>query len=75
MMEEDKALDLHTAARNDYIDIVKMLIENGADVNSRDDFDETALMIAVKKGHSFIITLLEKQTSYLNQFEKNKALK
>jgi len=75
MMEEDKALDLHTAARNGYIDIVKMLIENGADVNSRDDFDETALMIAVKKGHSFIITLLEKQTSYLNQFEKNKALK
>jgi len=74
-MEEDKALDLHTAARNGYIDIVKMLIENGADVNSRDDFDETALMIAVKKGHSFIITLLEKQTSYLNQFEKNKALK
>ncbi len=40
------------------LDMVIYLIEKGADVNAKNDFDETPLKIADDKGSVSIITLL-----------------
>jgi len=72
-MEEDKALDLHTAARNGYIDIVKCLIENGDDVNLRDDFGETVLMHAVKKGNTDIVNILTEFGANVNAISSGRT--
>lgn len=49
---------LHYAARNGYLNIVKLLIENGADINAKDDFGSTILCAAAWGGHLEIVKLL-----------------
>ena len=43
---------------SDMTQMVKLLLENGADPNIRDDKNKTALMEAKEKGHSEIAKLL-----------------
>jgi len=43
----------------EYTDIVKLLIENGADVNVKDKDGMTALMYASEEGYTEIVSLLK----------------
>ncbi|WP_293305400.1 ankyrin repeat domain-containing protein [Pedobacter sp. UBA5917] len=49
---------LITAVNNKNVDIVKLLLENKADVNWRDGFNTTALMYAAAKANRTIIDML-----------------
>ena len=49
---------LHCAAHRDFTEIAKMLIENGADVNVKNEDGMTALNYADKQGHTEIVKLL-----------------
>ena len=51
---------IHTAVHKNYTDIVKMLINNGADVNCKveNNYGATPLHIAIKKGSCSMVTLL-----------------
>ena len=46
------------AARKGYIDIVKLLIKNGAKINIQDDYGDTALHAATFNGHKDIVKFL-----------------
>ena len=58
----DQDRDVNTAlldaSKNGYIEIVKRLLENGADVNHQDGYGLTALMYASKNGHIEVVRLL-----------------
>nr|AAY26120.1 pollen ankyrin-like protein [Lilium longiflorum] len=49
---------LHFAAAKGHIEIVEMLLENGADVNSRNYCGQTALMQACRHGHWEVVQTL-----------------
>jgi ankyrin repeat protein len=47
------------ACQEGHLDIVKLLIEKGADVKAKDNSGSTALMIASKNGHTQIVEFLK----------------
>lgn len=47
--KDDISKALIIATRKGYFDVVKLLIEKGADVNARNKISETALIQALKK--------------------------
>lgn len=49
---------LHTASRSGREDIVKLLLDNGADVNILDTFGHTALQYASFRDFTSIVNLL-----------------
>ncbi|MBO7537404.1 MAG: ankyrin repeat domain-containing protein [Alphaproteobacteria bacterium] len=56
--KDDISKALITATRKGYFDVVKLLIEKGADVNARNKIGETALIQALKKRRFAIAKLL-----------------
>jgi ankyrin repeat protein len=51
---------------NGHEDIVRLLIEKGADVNARVDAYEPALQVAAANGHENIVRLLLEKGAYVN---------
>ncbi|MEI0518875.1 ankyrin repeat domain-containing protein [Brachyspira murdochii] len=51
-------IELLEASKNNDLETLKALIENGADVNVKDDYNKTALMYASEKGHLEIVKYL-----------------
>jgi uncharacterized protein len=51
---------LMNAARGGYMEIAKLLVQHGVDVNARTLDGETALKIATQKGHNVIVDFLKK---------------
>jgi ankyrin repeat protein len=49
---------LMAAAYTNNVEIVNLMIENGADVNARDDMARTALAVAKMRGHQGVVNLL-----------------
>ena len=49
---------LHWAAANGHVEIVRLLLQNGADVNAKDRWDGTPLHWAASEGHIDILHLL-----------------
>nr|WP_297278145.1 ankyrin repeat domain-containing protein [uncultured Brachyspira sp.] len=43
------------ASRNGHLEVVKLLIDKGADVNAKDDYNRTALMLASSNGHLEVV--------------------
>jgi hypothetical protein len=57
------------ASQNGHIEIVKLLLDKGADINLQNSNDETALILAHKNGHTEIVTLLlNKETKIMHNF-------
>ncbi len=54
---------LMTAARNNRLELVNFLINNGANVNAKSKDRSTALSLAVKKGHQDIINVLKSNSA------------
>jgi len=48
------------ASQNGHLEIVKVLIENGADINAENAYTETALCLAKGDGHNDIVEILER---------------
>jgi ankyrin repeat protein len=51
-------IPLHSAADNGHVEIVHLLLQNGADVNAKDKYGETPLHEAAGHGHIDILHLL-----------------
>ncbi len=49
---------LHVSAHQGHLEVVESLISHGADVNAKNNEDETAMVLAKKRGHKEIVTLL-----------------
>ncbi|VDD88128.1 unnamed protein product [Enterobius vermicularis] len=60
-MKEREMTALHWAAFNGYFDVVKYLVEAGANVDAKNSKGETPLDIARKKAHTNIIELFEEK--------------
>ena len=46
------------AAHNDNVEVVRLLLSKGADVNAKNSDGDTALTDAAKKGHVGVVVLL-----------------
>ncbi|KAF7984303.1 hypothetical protein HWV62_15275 [Athelia sp. TMB] len=53
-----QALLLHMASSNGHIDVVRLLLEQGVDVDARDMWGSTALQLATSRGHNEIANLI-----------------
>ncbi|NBR95459.1 MAG: ankyrin repeat domain-containing protein [Proteobacteria bacterium] len=60
---EDGATALMLAAIEGHTEVVKLLLDKGADVNSRLETGETALILAAQGGHKEVMELLIKKLS------------
>ncbi|KAK0168950.1 hypothetical protein PV327_002706 [Microctonus hyperodae] len=56
--DEDGMMPIHWAADRGYVEILKCLIENGADINAQDDDGQTALHYAASCGHRDVVEYL-----------------
>lgn len=56
--EKDGSTALHWAAYGGQYDVVKYLLEHGADVNAKDNNDRTPLMDAAQEGHLEVVKYL-----------------
>jgi ankyrin repeat protein len=61
-----KAVQLHAAANNGEVESVKMLLEGGADVNSKNIVGETPVQVAARMGHDGIIDILLERGASIN---------
>ena len=59
------------AFQNEHFDIVKILIENGSEINHSNDFQQTAVMIASQKIHLNIVDLLMEKGAKLSMVDEN----
>ncbi len=53
------ATDLHDAVKKGDIETVLALIKAGADIDARNQDDESPAQVAVKKGHSELARMIE----------------
>ncbi|GFW41345.1 ankyrin-3 [Trichonephila clavipes] len=59
-------------ARKEYLDMVKFLIKNGANVNKKDNDGRTPLHLAVETGCRELVKLLLRNKALVNSEDKNK---
>ena len=62
---------LHLASINGHLEIVKLLLESGANVHIKDKGDQTALHLASRNGHLEIVKLLLESGANVNIKDKN----
>ena len=58
---------LSEAAKNGHVDVAKLLIYAGADINKEDIYGRTPLHIAVWEGHENIVKLLIEARADINE--------
>ena len=67
---------LHYASRDGHIDIVKLLVDLGADIEVRTDFGSTPLHLASYRGHIDMVKLLvdlDADIESMNNYGKTSA--
>ena len=64
--EKDGSTALHWAAYGGQYDVVKYLVEHGADVNAKDNNDMTPLMDAAQEGHLEVVKYLVEHGADVN---------
>ena len=58
---------LMLAAMKDHTEVVKLLLEKGAEVNAKESTDSaTALMMAANNGHAEVVKLLLEKSANVN---------
>jgi ankyrin repeat protein len=57
---------LHAAVHKEYLDLVVLLLERGADMESRDRHDQTALYVASSRGYAEVVRSLIDHGANLN---------
>ncbi|RUS77619.1 hypothetical protein EGW08_014619 [Elysia chlorotica] len=63
---------LHIAAKQGYLDIVQCLLENGADLDDKNEEEETPLHLAAKHGRTNIVReLIKTDTTIVNDEDEN----
>ena len=68
----EKESGLHLASENGHVDIVKMLIRNGADVNVATQKKWTAIHFAASKGHAGVVKVLIQNGADVNALFQTK---
>ena len=71
LSDKDGDFPLFIAVKNGYGEIVKYLVDHGADVNKEDKSKKTPLLVAAKKGHKEIIEYLVDHGVNVNKEDKN----
>jgi hypothetical protein len=69
--DEYGATPLHDAAYNGHVEIARLLLQSGADVNAKDRWDRTPLHFAAIQGHVDILHLLVENGADLEAQSKN----
>ena len=59
-------ISVYTASKNGQIDIVRMLLDNGSDVNERDNYRQTALAVASRNGELKVAEFLIERGANVN---------
>lgn len=67
---ESFATPLHAAANNGHLDVVKLLLERGADPNMKNDVEDTALQLAAFNGQFSIVVQLINEHADLEAYNK-----
>ena len=62
---------LHTAASVNHIEMVKLLIKHGANINSKDESDNSPLHLAIYNGHGKLAKLLIESGAYIHSRNYN----
>ena len=62
----DNETSLHLAAQKGHVDVAKVLVENGADVNAIDGFGQTTLHLAAFYGHVDVAKVLVENGADVN---------
>ena len=65
---------LHTAASVNHIEMVKLLIKHGANINSKDEADNSPLHLATYHGHGKMAKLLIESGAYIHSRNYNDNL-
>ena len=65
---------LHTAASVNHIEMVKLLIKHGANINSKDEADNSPLHLAIYNGHGKLAKLLIESGAYIHSRNYNDNL-
>jgi ankyrin repeat protein len=72
----EKMTLLHHAAKKGLVEMAKLLIEGGADINSRgSEYDRTPLEVAAKNGHPEMVKLLLKNKASVRDNEGLQVMK
>jgi hypothetical protein len=66
---DGKTRPLHLAAQQGHVKMIEILLEAGAEVDHRNNLDETALHLACKEGHFDVVKLLLKSQASLEMEE------
>jgi len=61
LQDKDGETPLFTASDEDHLNIVRMLLDAGADINIKNNEDKTALDIAIERNHDEIAELINEQ--------------
>jgi ankyrin repeat protein len=62
---------LHVTTFYGHFDVAKLLIQNGADVNAVDKYNDTSLQVATSNGHVDIAKLLIQNGAYVNAMDED----